>query len=332
MRAVMAALLISVSATIVGCSSSGDDAKQQLLLPELAGQLDDVTRVELVSAGERVDITLVRDGQTWGLAQRAGYPIKLDQLRSLLRALAQVRPVEAMTSNPEYYSRLHVTDIEDIYSDASAIRIYTDGDTPVAGVLLGKPVYRGDLEHSYMRLEGDNQSWLVRGTASVPKQAIAWLNKDVINIGRGEIAQVSIQHPDGERLVVKREHEADSSLTVQALPAGAELLYASVGNGPAEALANLRLEDVFVAKTFEWTDAAVVKTELLRRDGLLIKAKSERRQTEYFLQLQFSYAGDSEDLKAKAIELNDRHSPWVYQILPHQYQALSKRMADMLKQ
>lgn len=302
-----------------------------LLLPELAAQLDDVTRVEILSGGEKLELALVRSDSGWGLEQRSGYPIMLDELRSVLRALAQVEPAEAMTSNPEYYSRLRVTDIADPDSAATAVRIYGGDQQLLVGVLLGKPIFRGSESYSYLRLEGDPQSWLVRGSAELNKQPVQWLAKDILNVSRAEIKQVSIRHPDGEVLVVKRENEADSTLTVQQLPEGAELLYASVGNGPAEALENLRLDDVFAAGEFTWTDGAVVNTELTRRDGIVISVKAERRKIEYFIALAVSYAGNDEALAAEAAELNTRFQPWVYQVQPYKYQALSKRMKDMLK-
>lgn len=326
--AVAAIALVWFASQRLGADSQNS---QGLLLPELAGQLDDVARVEVLSAGEQVNIALVRSEKGWGLEQRAGYSIVLDELRSLLRALAQVEPAEAMTSNPEYYHRLNVSDISDPNSDATAIRIYGENGELLAGVLLGKPIYRGAESYSYMRLEGEAQSWLVRGAADVARDPVQWLTKDIINVGRSEINQVTIRYPDGEVLQLKRENEADSNLTVQNLAKDAELLYASVANGPAEALANLRLEDVLQALDFDWTKGAVVTTELTRRDGLVISVQSERRETEYFIQLAFSYAGDKPNLKAEAEELNARHQPWVYRVLPHKYQALSKRMADMLK-
>lgn len=326
--AVAAIALVWLATQRLGTDSQSN---QGLLLPELAGQLDDVARVEVLSAGERLDIALVKSAQGWGLEQRAGYRIVLDELRSLLRALAQVEPAEAMTSNSEYYHRLNVSDVADPNSDATAIRIYNDGGELLAGVLLGKSIYRGAEGYSYMRLEGETQSWLVRGTADVTKDPLRWLTKDIINTGRSEIKHVTIRHPDGEVLQLKRENEADSNLTVQNLAKDAELLYASVANGPAEALANLRLEDVMPASDFNWTKGAVVKTELTRRDDLVITVESERRQTEYFIQLAFDYAGDQPNLKAEAEELNARHKAWVYRVLPHKYQALSKRMVDMLK-
>lgn len=327
---VIAAIVLGLALIAYQQTDTQQPVANGVLLPELAGQLDEVTRVEILTAGEQLELALVRGENGWGLEQRAGYPIMLDELRSVLRAMAQVEPAEAMTSNPEFYARLHVTDIADPASAATAVRIY-GADQQLAGLLLGKPIYRGSESYSYLRLEGEPQSWLVRGSAELNTDPVQWLAKDVLNISRSEINKVSIQHPDGEVLVVKRENEADSKLTVQQLPKDAELLYASVGNGPAEGLENLRLEDVIAVGDFNWTRDAVVKTELTKRDGTVISVKAERRKTEYFIALAASYSGEDKNLLAEAAALNARLQPWVYQVLPYKYQTLSKRMKDMLK-
>lgn len=304
---------------------------QQLLLPKLAEQLDNASRVELLSAGERVVVALVNNDNQWGLEQRRGYPIVLDSLRALLRALAQVQTDEAMTSNPEYYSRLGLVDIADASSNATAVRVYDANGEKLAGILVGESMYRGENEHSYLRVEGDPQTWLVKGGLDLVMKPVRWLDKALLNIERSEIDQVHIVHADGEELIVKREQADDKSLTVQNLAADAELLYASVGNGPAEALQNLVLEDVQAAEGFEWTADKLVNTTFSMKNGMVITVQAERRETEYFLALAVDYQGDDDAIKEEAERLNGRFNGWVYRVQTYKYQALAKRMQDMLK-
>lgn len=325
------AVVLVVAAFFLRPQAGQTPQSQQLLLPQLAEQLDKAGRVELLGAGERVVVALVNQDGQWGLEQRKGYPIVLDSLRALLRALAQVKTDEAMTSNPEYYARLGLADIADANSNATGIRVFNANGDKIAGILVGNNLYRGDAEYSYLRVEGDSQSWLVKGGLDLVMKPVRWLDKTLLNIERSAIQQVHIVHADGEALTVKREQADDKSLTVQNLAADAELLYASVGNGPAEALQNLVLEDVQAAEEFEWTAAKLVHTTFTTNNGMVITVQAERRETEYFLALAVDYQGDDTAIKEEAERLNSRFNGWVYQVQTYKYQALAKRMEDMLK-
>lgn len=315
-----------------------DDVVSQegsLLLPKLAEQLDAVERVEILTPGNTVVITLVKSGDVWGLEERGGYPIKFDRLRSILRALAGLKTAEAMTRNPEYYSRLAVSDIANADSGARAVRLYNAAGEKVAGLLLGNSIFRGAGEQTYLRAEGDEQSWLVQGGLELGLSPDQWLQKDLLNTPRSQIDRVDITHPDGEVLTIIRQQNPQegfpSYLEVQNVPEGQELLYISVGNGPAEALENLRLEDVQTADSFDWNADNIVTTRLQRKDGISIVTQAERRETKYFLAIAAEYGGDDKDLKAEAKRLNNKFNGWVFHLQPYKYQALSKRMRNMLK-
>lgn len=331
----LAAVLV-LAAVLLRPQNSVEESAQDLLMPQLQSQLDAVSKVELVTAGDKVEITLEKADGFWGLAERDGYRIELDRLRSILRALAQLKTAEAMTNNPEYFARLGLVDVADSNSEAKAIRIYGAEGEKLAGVLLGNSLYRGGSEYSYLRLEDDHQTWLVAGGLDLLLSPPQWLYKELLNIPRAQIDAVEIQHPDGEVLRVKRElddsGEPQKNLTVQNVPGGKELLYASVGNGPAESLQNLRFEDVQIADSFEWQKDNIVNTRLTRKDGISIVTQAERRETEYFVAISAEYTGDDESLKAEAAKLSDKFKGWVYRIQPYKYQALAKRMRNMLKE
>lgn len=330
----LAAVLV-LAAVLLRPQADTDNAATDLLMPELQAQLEQVAKVELVTAGDTVEITLVKADGFWGLEQRAGYRIEFDRLRSILRALAQLKTAEAMTSNPEHFHRLGLVDVADANSDAKAIRIYNAEGQKLAGLLLGNSLYRGGNEHTYIRLEGEQQSWLVAGGLDLLLTPPQWLYKDLLNTPRAQITAVEITHPDGEVLTVKRETdengEASKDLQVQNVPEGKTLLYPSVGNGPAEALQNLRFDDVQTADSFDWQPDNIVTTRLQRKDGITIVTQAERRETEYFLAISAEYAGEDAGLKAEADKLSGKFNGWVYRIQPYKYQALAKRMRQMLK-
>lgn len=331
----LAAVLV-VAAFFLRPQSDQAQATGGLLIPELAGELESIEKVEIVTANNNVAIELNRVDGAWGIAQRGGYPIQFDRLRSILRALAQLKTAEAMTSNPAYYDRLGLVDVAEANSEAKAIRLYKANGEKVAGLLLGNSIYRGGNELSYIRLEGDAQSWLVQGGLDLWMSAVQWLDKDLLNTPRAQIVRVNVTHPDGEVLTVQRELSADGEyakdLSVLNVPDGEELLYPSIGNSPAEVLQNLRLEDVQTAASFTWQTDNIVTTELTRKDGLVVTARAERRETEYFLALAVTYNGDNADLAAEVEKLNKRFAGWVYELQPYKYQALAKRMRQMLKE
>jgi hypothetical protein len=107
-----------------------------LLLPGLSESLNDVSEVVLRRSGNAVMVTLAQTADGWVVSDRGNYPANFSRLRQNLRGLAEARIFESKTSNPEFYERLGVRDIND--SLATGTEFTITSPTVSAQVIVGR--------------------------------------------------------------------------------------------------------------------------------------------------------------------------------------------------
>ena len=93
---------------------SGDPAPAQsaLLYPGLGDKLNTIKTIRIVGPGATLIAELARGDAGWTVINKGGYPAAFATIRTLLLALAGAEIVEQKTANPEFYSRLGVSDID----------------------------------------------------------------------------------------------------------------------------------------------------------------------------------------------------------------------------
>src|SRR5690606_440600 len=71
-----------------------------------------------------------------------------------------------------------------------------------------------------------------------------WLVRDITDLAAARVQSVTIRHADGATIRIRKDSEDAANFTVEDIPEGRELSYASVANSIAAALDNLTLDDV----------------------------------------------------------------------------------------
>jgi hypothetical protein len=164
----------------------------KLMFPDLTEKLKDARRIEITSKGKVTVIEL--QNNVWGVADRGGYPVQEAKLRGLLTTLTELRLVEPRTTDPTEFSRLGLEDPEtDKAGTANLLRVLDADGKPILAVIVGHRRMRtqGNVpEQVYVRLPGDNQTWLAEGSLQADADPQVWLNRDIINISHTLITKV----------------------------------------------------------------------------------------------------------------------------------------------
>ena len=338
-----------------------------LVLPDLAGQVNDATGIEVRAAGDRVVATLRRDPASgedvWSVDELGGYPADWGTVREVLAALARAEVIEPKTDNPAYYDRLGVQDVTE--ADASGLLLTVSlPDAPVAVILGDEAPARGGR---YLRPAGEARSVLADFDADVPEDALGWADEDVVDIAPAEVAEVEIVHPDGERLRVSKVSADDADYTLDGgVPEGRELASSWSVNALGGLLAGVVMDGVRAADEIDWSDAIALR--FVTFDGLVIEASLAGVDDAHWLKLSASapwepsdsasadtvdegledaaQAADSatDDVAAedsaegeavtadeRASEINGRVAGWAYEIPAYKAEAMDKRLEDLLK-
>jgi hypothetical protein len=180
----------------------------RLAFPDLTAKLKDAHRIEITSKG-KVTVIELKDG-VWGLTDRGGYRVQETKLRGMLTTLTELRLIEPLTTDPAQYGRLGVEDpTPDKEGTANLLRVLDGGGKPIVSVIVGHRRMRtqGNVpEQVYVRLPGDNQTWLAEAGLQADADPQVWLDRDIMNISHALISKV-VSTKNGETMTLARDGE-----------------------------------------------------------------------------------------------------------------------------
>jgi len=263
-----AAIVAIVAAMALNHSNRPSDEtveKSTWLAPSLRDHVNDVSKLVVTGAENKVLATLERGANGWTLAQKSGYPVDTGKLRAFLLKLADARRLEQKTSNKDKYAVLGVEDIG--AGDAKGIEVELGGLAQPLKLIVGNADPRGG---TYVRVADDAQSWLASGALAVDRTAADWLHKDLADIAATRVASVAITHADGSRVAISKNAEGDANYVLADVPKGREAGSEFAVNGLASALAGLRFDDVLPAAEAAPGDKPL-KARYATFDGLVVE-------------------------------------------------------------
>jgi len=220
---------------------SGDDSLGVLHAPGLADRLGELESLRVTRAGNEVVATIERTDRGWGVAERGGHPVDFERFRGSLLALSEARRVERKTALAEFYPRIGVEDVSDPDAGGYLLELGYGGGRPDDRYILG---HRAGTGMIYIRTAGEEQSWMVSAEPSLSDETRDWVDRDIIDLGSGEVRRVALDRGEGDRLEIARDDRDDINFTPRDIPEGRELSYGSVANSIAGALANVEANDV----------------------------------------------------------------------------------------
>lgn len=264
--AAIVAVGIAIALRIGHAPRSEADEHAQPLLPALRSHVNDVTSITVTGAGDKVVATLTRGKDGWTIAERSGYPADLTHIRELLVKLDRATLVERKTSNPKRYRDIGVDDVKD--RDAKGVRVDIAGLAKPVRLIVG--TYSGSLGGTFVRRDGEAQSWLASGELVVAKTVAGWERRDIAEIAAARVASITLTAPDKSPLKLDKERASDSSFRIAGVPDGRKIR-PGMDATLASVLSGLRIDDVVPAK-----DAApsgrVSRAEYVTFDGVRVDA------------------------------------------------------------
>ncbi len=349
--AVLVALAVAVSVSQRPVQGTG-----AVLLPGLKERLNDVDSVLVRTGGDQVVATLERGATGWVVKERDGYPADVGRLRKNLLTLAEATILEEKTSNPEFYDRLRVDDIDK--ESAAGLRLDLGvGKETAASIIIGSTAVAGS-DSAYVRLAGDARSWLVKATFDLPRETAGWLDKLITNIPASRIAAVTITQPAGVTLRIDRARAGDGDFQVSGIPAGRELAFPGAANPIAAALSDLSLDSVKPAAAFAPGPVRPTLARFETFDGLVIElqvwqlpAGAQLHVTAHAdeaLAARFAAAADAvpsspaaetiaaarhrdfSEVRSEADQLNTRTLNWIYTVPSYKAEQLTREPGDLL--
>ncbi|HZL98631.1 MAG TPA: DUF4340 domain-containing protein, partial [Planctomycetota bacterium] len=240
-------------------------------VPELSERLNELTA--LTVQGQSGSFTIRRAGETWGLDEKDGHPVRFDKLKTLLVGLSELRPLERKTASPALHAKLG---LQVPGPEAASVRLTVLGadGAPVADLIAGNP---GPAPRTrYVRRSDEDQSWLVQGDLNPDDSLNLWVDTEVMRLDPNTVSKVTVTHPDGEVLVVDKQAKDDPVWTVQGVPEGFEPKSAGVTSRLTAALQWLDFDDVAAASRQPLPESDRATSVFETWDGLRVTVTSAR--------------------------------------------------------
>jgi hypothetical protein len=205
-----AALLLRPEGEVQGVITPG-----ALAFPGLAPRLAQAQRLEIRRGGQST--TLLRQGDTWAIAETHGYPARPERVRETLTGLTELRLAEERSADPAQWSRLGVEDPAAPNSTATLLRLLDAQGNAVAEAILGRRRMRtqgNQPESIYFRRPGESRAWLAEGRLGADADPSLWLNRDLSSLAPSRLRRVEIARTGAPPLVLARAGEVDAPLDI----------------------------------------------------------------------------------------------------------------------
>ncbi|MBK8286142.1 MAG: DUF4340 domain-containing protein [Ahniella sp.] len=233
-------LVAAFWATSTRSPESNEELAGKPLIDGLQKDINAVTSLRLVEAGDKAIVTLVKGESNWTVAERDHFPADVTKVREYLLKLADADLLEAKTSKKESHAKLGVEDLAE--ATAKGTRVELEGLKAPVKVVIGNANSLGQ-SGTFVRRNDEAQSWLAKGTL-IPERLIGnWLAKDILDVQSSRIERFDLTK-GGKTLSGFKLRTQDDKYTIENVPKGRELTSEYEGNTLAAVLASLTLEDV----------------------------------------------------------------------------------------
>jgi hypothetical protein len=297
------------------------------LFPGLAAQSAKIARIELRQGDKK--LALERKDQSWALADRGGYPAKVEPVRTLLVRLSEAELVEPKTRKSDRFAMLELEDAGAKDSKSREVRLLDQQGSSLAQVIIGKrrmDAFGASKAGTYVRWPEDQQAWLASGDLQVSAAVRDWVQPTVLEVEAAKIKSVTVEIPNEAPLRIEREAGEAGKHKLVDIPQGKKLKQGADVDAIVRAVAGIELEDVrkqdpaasgeVSSARFE-TDAGLIVTLRLRKDG-----------EDTWLAVTAAGEGDGKKL---AEDIANRSQGWEFKIPASKATAILKRPADLFE-
>jgi hypothetical protein len=216
--AVLAAVSAGAAAVVLrtGTAIIASDRRGERVLPGLAAKPNEITGVTVHQGGEPFAIDR-RDGGF--VAADSGFPIKTDAVRDLVAGSIDLSFEEARTADPTRYGELGLADPGAAEGAGKRIVVRTAAGVLADFVLGNRDAGVGGAGGGvFVRLEGQPQTWLMRGNVRLPARRADWFEAVDLGVKRDDIKQIVLAGGGREGVTIAAAADKPGELTIQNVP------------------------------------------------------------------------------------------------------------------
>ncbi len=337
-------VVIVIAALFTQSRAPQTTIEKETLFPELAGKINDVSRIEIKSS-EDSDVVLQKmEGGQWALQSADNYPAQFDKIKDVVVGLSQMKILATKTDNPKLYPELGVEGPEGDNTSSLLLTLSDQSGTTLASLIVGKPRKNNsgsNRPNLYVRKADAKNALLVEGYLQLKSNNNDWYERNVIHIPASRIQNVNIVKSTGEHLLISKLAEGDTEFKViEGNTASPSVLLNKLGTF----FEDMHVEGVHAADNFEFPDDATITT-FKTFNGLVITVKNVLSDGKAFAHFSFTTAATSESPVNEIAEKNSGTisveeetrlwnefiSNWVYEIPEFKFETMDIHVGQIPK-
>lgn len=330
-----AAVVVSgVGVMMSNSNTPSAEFETALVLPQLAEQAGKLERIKIETSGNTLVVESHKADDKWLIDNLGNYTADTQKLSTLINSLKDAKKVEPKTAKPKLFHHLGLRDISDSESNATLVTLAVAGTS--YKLLVGDSAKNG--QGQYVRMAGDNQTWLIDKAISKPAQAEDWVNNKLFDFAVEAVKSVNLSGKFSYSL--SKADAEQTSFTLDSMPDTHQLKYDSIVDAMPRALANLSFDGlVKLTDLPELVEPQTITVTLFDNDSTIdvIVAKTEAKTKALSaVEGEGESEGENESEPSKYYAKLTGNNPlwqqWAYEISEYNYNQLVKDKADFLEE
>jgi len=318
MLGVVTVLLVALAIFAVSMQRRAltSDFETRLMFPQLAEQVNEAARIEIISRLSTVTVVRDADSDQWRLNEKEMHPARADLVKRTVVGLSDLELVEERTALADWHKHINLTDPAD-KGTGVRVSVYDAAGEELAALIVGKLEGSADIDGTgtiYVRHADEDQAYVARGSFNLEQKPVAWLDTGIVDLAPGRVTRVDVRPSEGDAYAVVLVGGDGASKPAYAIADLADTLqpvteYAinGIGNG----LAGLVFTDVEPREeiTLEAPVTSIYRTD----DGLEVTVRAEKLGRSYYAMLDAGAADGADAAVVQEAEaLSARLSPYAF--------------------
>ena len=324
-----AAAVVSVIGAMMSSSNQPSAEFEAVkVLPELAEQAGQLSRIKVKTAGNTLVVESHLNDGTWLIDNLGNYTADTQKLSGLINSLKDAKKVEPKTAKPNLFHHLGLRDITDSESNATQVTLEVAGKS--YSLLVGDSAKNGAGQ--YIRMAGDNQTWLIDKAITKPDSAKDWVNSKLFDFSVQDVKSINFTGKYSYGLT--KADKEQTSFILDSVPDTHQLKYDSIVDGLPRSLAGLTFDNlVKLSDVPDFTEMQILTVSLFDNDST-IDVLVGKHQTEVTSAEPTEQSEEQSESKyyAKLTGSNPLWQQWAYEISEYNYNQLVKDKMDFLDQ
>ena len=191
--------------------------------PNIIQDFQNVSKISLESkSGE---FFLIRNAEEWGLQGYNNYPADIKKINNFLLQLSNSSILDIKETDKNNYYKLGVSYPLNNEHETTRIKFFNN-DEVIYDFIIGKDTSKNiNYNVNYFRNTKENLVLLFKNELNIFKEALSWIDTEIIKIGRWRIKEVSINDLDSKSLLkVYRDDYSSQTFKFYNLPKEHELI------------------------------------------------------------------------------------------------------------